>query len=100
MNKVSEHWIGQHFLPAIANADCTGLNDQEELQLNAWEAARNGTIVTTNDVDEFALCEVTGLYGPVARVQVWRRVSADLSTVLDTSTDTSTDTELSAPTQP
>lgn len=75
MKKLSEHWIGEQFAPAIANADTTGLTDKEEIQVNAWESARNGTVIVTTEREEFARCEVTGLYGPVVKVEVWERAS-------------------------
>jgi hypothetical protein len=64
--------VGEQFLPYAINGDATGLEDNEELEFDAFSLApytnpptgyRFSHWDTENDRDEFALCEVTGLRG-------------------------------------
>jgi len=79
-----KYTIGQQFLPALVNADTTGLDEFEEAKLGEWVAhatqswrdaddnqwgyAHMATVDNTED--EFNLCEVTGLRGATIQVMV------------------------------
>lgn len=72
--------VGAHFLPAIINGDESGLTDVESAQLGEWLAQQqdgrnaSGHWATVEDSrDEFALCEVTGLWSECESVTFnWR----------------------------
>lgn len=74
--------IGEQFLPALVNGDWSGLSDEEAEQFEAWfEAASaewadfkgNKWVYAHESVsdnrEEFAKCEVTGLMGNVCDVE-------------------------------
>ena len=69
--------IGAHFAALVANGDATGLTDEEEalfadLERDARDSAPDGYTfshwaVDTDDRDEFARCDATGLRGECYR---------------------------------
>ena len=73
MKLYSEHWINDVFVPVILYGDESGITDQESEQLDDWGVRLPGTYTwnVTDDVDEFHLCEITGLYGRCARIEVY-----------------------------
>jgi hypothetical protein len=59
-----------HLLPAVVNADMTGLSDEEEAQLNAFCSEFGGHWIPVENeefpddlVQYMAKCDVTGLIG-------------------------------------
>lgn len=70
-----EFWVGQHFVVAWVYLDRTCLSDEEERQLCSFiereVESRIGLSYEeyTDETDEFGVCEVTGLRGPVVKVR-------------------------------
>jgi hypothetical protein len=69
--KTLDYKIGQHFLPLIFNNDASGLDDDDE---KAWEIfeltlpSKIGHWSSAGDYNQFAVCEVTGLFSDVDRL--------------------------------
>ena len=64
--------IGAHFLPALINADDSGLSDDESRALLAFELDLPGDghwSADDTDSSEFARCDVTGTMGAVVVCQ-------------------------------
>jgi hypothetical protein len=64
--------ISTHFLPALINADSTGLNDIEDVQLLEFERSLPGTGHWNCDDSEnfdFARCDITHMHGAVVVCQ-------------------------------
>jgi hypothetical protein len=75
-----EYTVSSHFLSALINGDVTGLSDEEECELDEWlESLEHGEghWSTTEEHDEFGLCEVTGLRSQVERV-IYNEVCPDV----------------------
>ncbi len=76
--KTVSYTIGAQFAASIANADSTGLTDDEAHGFDSFERAVIGAApegytfshwsIDTDDHDEFACCEVTELRGACYRV--------------------------------
>ncbi len=64
--------IGAQFLAPIFNGDLTALDEYDSEALELFESLLpgQGHWASTNDRDEFSLCEVTGMYGPT-EVLIW-----------------------------
>jgi len=66
LNDYYEETIAEHFLPALINADYTGLSDPEAAELDAYmltfAALPDLTISTADDEPSFALDAVTRLH--------------------------------------
>ena len=70
--------IGTQFAALIANGDATGLTGDEDDSFSAFETAArldaphgyafSHWAIDTDDYDEFARCEITGLHGACYRV--------------------------------
>lgn len=73
--------IGTHFLPALVNGDWSGLSDEEAETFERWFEAASAEWTDSDDnkwvyahesvsdnQEEFARCEVTGLMGNVCDV--------------------------------
>jgi len=72
-NNYYEYDIGVHFLSAMINNDYSGLEDDEEKQLNDFLdglPVKNGVWDCADDVD-FVRCEVSGLYNDCIAVRLW-----------------------------
>ena len=76
--------IGSHFLPYLINGDCSGLEDEESVELDGFENGirqydrpegyRFGHWDITEETNEFAECEITGLMGNTTKVvAVWTK---------------------------
>jgi hypothetical protein len=70
-----EYDIGAHFLSALIDGDASGLDDNEETALDAWEAdiraelGATGFWTTVDGHDnEFSRCDITGLRSDTSRV--------------------------------
>ena len=69
-----EVWIGEHYAPALINDDWTGLSDEDVdnltrfLCVDVQDAVGTSYEEILNETDEFGMCEVTGLRGPVVKV--------------------------------
>ena len=70
--KTETFMVNEHFLSYAINGDATGLEDNEELEFDAFSLApytnpptgyRFSHWDTEDNREEFALCEVTGLRG-------------------------------------
>ena len=77
LNDFYNYTIGSHFLSAIINADCSGLTDEDERQLddflaNLPPAAVGGVWELQDDEYEtdFARCEVTDLMSDCVNVNL------------------------------
>lgn len=66
LNDYYEETIAEHFLPAIINADYTGLSDPEAAELDAFMRQYNRlpdmTIEIVDDESSFAVDEVSDLH--------------------------------------
>ena len=71
MDTVHTFRIGNHFLPAIFNADSSGLDDRELATLTLWETATRDKLVpigkfgyftNTYETTEYARCEITNQF--------------------------------------
>ena len=76
LNDFYEYTIGSHFLSAIINGDCSGLEDSEERQLDDFLAnlpfvAVGGTWKVQESTNDFARCEVTDLHSDCETVSLW-----------------------------
>ena len=83
------HRIASHYLPALINGDHSGLASSDEAQLTAWwdvatddwrDADDNLWVYAHCDVvddshDEFARCEVTGLYADTHEIVLHFRLA-------------------------
>jgi len=76
-----EYEIGAHFLSALINGDTTGLEDNEERDLDAWVTDAAPGVGHWSDVadsdNEFGTCDVTGLRGATVKVLWMRQVQDD-----------------------
>ena len=75
LNDFYEYTIGSHFLSAIINSDCSGLDDRDEWFLDEFlanlpPAAVGGSWDVQDGEAEFALCEVTNLYSDCVTVKL------------------------------
>jgi hypothetical protein len=68
-----EYRISGHYLPALINADESGLEDSEQLEFHAWErearqnATASGFMVghwdcDSEESDDWGMCAVCGLH--------------------------------------
>lgn len=68
------YMIGDHFISALVYGDYTGLNDEEERDLNNWlDSIPVGHWEVTDNTDEFAQCEISMLHGSCVEVKHWVR---------------------------
>jgi hypothetical protein len=74
-NDYYEYDIGGHFLSAMINGDCSGLNDVEEKQLNDFLdglPVQGGIWDYMEDVAvDFVRCEVSGLRNDCVCMRLW-----------------------------
>ncbi len=70
-----EYDVGEHFLSALINGDVTGLDDEEEEELNEWTLGvteahgRGGHWAVLDSVrKDFARCAVTDEHSTTERV--------------------------------
>lgn len=71
-----EYRVGAHFLSALFNGDTSGLSDEEERELAAWEASVRGetggaghwATLDDDDATDFTVCDVTGMGSDTRRV--------------------------------
>ena len=63
INDYYEYQIAEHFISAIINGDCSGLDDCEETLLNTFlkYLPVTGTWDVTDD-SNFVYCDITGMY--------------------------------------
>jgi hypothetical protein len=75
LNDYYEETIAAHFLPAIINADYTGLSDPEAAELDAFlmtfSALPDLTISTADDEPSFAVDAVTRLHADCYTVRFY-----------------------------
>lgn len=84
-----EYHIGDHFLPALINDDCSGMTDQECAELLEFERAAHGVARAAGftvghwadmaeDGEDFRRCDVSGLYDNcvAVRLMVYREGAA------------------------
>lgn len=75
LNDYYEETIAAHFLPAIINADYTGLSDPEAAELDAFlmtfSALPDLTISTADDEPSFAVDAVTRLHADCHTVRFY-----------------------------
>lgn len=64
--------IAEYFICAIEYNDYSGLNDEEESQLNDWLENYPGCMFEYGGSVEFAKCEITGLMGKCVNVKVYK----------------------------
>ena len=62
--------IAEHFAPAMINGDYTGLNDEEEKQLDKFLSSfGKGHWDIGNDDEDYRTCDVCGLYSKTVQMQ-------------------------------
>jgi hypothetical protein len=74
LNDYYEETIAEHFLPAIINADYTGLSDPEAAELDAFLmtfCALPDLFITTDDEPSFAVDAVTKLHADCYTVRFY-----------------------------
>ena len=69
---IEEATILECFVCAIEYNDMTGLDDEEESQLDEWLADYPGCIFEYEESEEFARCEITGLMGNCVEVKIYK----------------------------
>jgi hypothetical protein len=75
LNDYYEETIAGHYLPALINADYTGLSDTEAAELDAYMLTYNAlpdlTISTDDDESSFAVDAVSGLHADCYTVRFY-----------------------------
>lgn len=69
---IEEATIAEHFVCAIEYNDMTGLDDEEESQLNEWMENYPYCTFEYGERDEFAKCEITGSIGNCVNVKIYK----------------------------
>ena len=69
---IEEATIAEYFVCAIEYNDYSGLDDEEESQLNEWLENYPNCIFEYGDRDEFTRCEVTGLMSDCVEVKIYK----------------------------
>jgi len=75
-DNVTSFEVGQHFVAALINGDTTGLNDDEQVALEAFEQLETNGLdnwhwsYNTNHSNDFGLCEITGLRGATTELHL------------------------------
>ena len=69
---IEEATILECFVCAIEYNDMTGLDDEEESQLNEWLENYPSCMFEYGESVEFAKCEITGLIGNCVNVKIYK----------------------------
>jgi hypothetical protein len=69
---IEEVTISEWFICAIEYNDMTGLNDEEESQLNEWIENYPYCTFEYGERDEFAKCKITGLIADCVTVKIYK----------------------------
>jgi hypothetical protein len=69
---IEEVTISEWFICAIEYNDMTGLDDEEESQLNEWLDNYPCCMFDYGDSSEFAKCEITGLMSDCVTVKIYK----------------------------
>lgn len=67
-----EYRIASHYIPALINGDETGMTDAEQKEFSDWLESTDRRIThwdVTDEGDNFARCEVSGLHADCATVR-------------------------------
>jgi len=64
--------IAEYFVCSIAYGDMSGLDDEEENQVNDWLDNYPYCMFEYGEVVEFAKCEITGLMGNCVNVKIYK----------------------------
>jgi hypothetical protein len=74
---IEQAWIGEFYATYAVNGDSSGLTDKEQRAYDRWlrslqsdAPGQHLTLDWTPDTD-YRMCELTGLHGVCAWVQVW-----------------------------
>jgi hypothetical protein len=66
--------VAKHFLPALINADVTGLTLEDEKQLDLWVAKQKLGYVKVNseegDDSDYGICDICGLGAELATITI------------------------------
>lgn len=68
------YYLSEHFLPALMYNDRTGLDDQDEADLDAWIDALpvfGGHFDVISDEGDFMECEITRLHSTCHKVRLY-----------------------------
>ena len=70
-----ERMVSEHFICAMAYGDTTGIDDSDEKMIDVWfsELPDNYILDFTDERDEFAMCDVTGLMSSCCLVNIYKR---------------------------
>lgn len=77
-SQIISYTVMAHWLPAIVNDDLSGIDNQDDIhvlslldrvQEDCPENHTFGHFATTEDCDEFGLCEICNLRGSVERLE-------------------------------
>ena len=73
---IDSYLISQEFATLIANADCSGLSDEDLCDFTHWEGNvvedNEYLVVSDNDETVWHICDVTGYYNDCIRVNKLR----------------------------
>ena len=75
IRKRESAWISKHYATAIANNDYSGMDEADEIALDAWLEDNKADVYSFTDVDgdsnyDFCRCEVTGLMSDCIEVEL------------------------------
>ena len=71
---IEEVTILDYFVCAIEYNDMTGLDDEEEILINAWVENYPSCMFEYGESIEFAKCDITGLMGNCIDVKIYKNM--------------------------